>query len=466
MSTEQKFNVDLDPWCDDITYLEPRLSEAEKFSKARKQECMYLPAQFNFNQEKYFELVKLDKYRMKATEGDCAINILDIGNMISSQHAALLRLVLKRCGEVTTEKYAGISDTILEEMLSYISETHGKSYYYKSLRFNIENLPFMDSVFQKLETGKFIIINYSFTSEKGENMSHVSLVTREVVEEATEDYGDQTALFVYDQQVDTLKTLYTPEYFNNKTFFGFVARSTVKDRRYKHGFYGNIIGIGENHYLTRPDLVYEEEKLSEAKLFLGDIKTGTPQIRIFDNYIGKLASIHEKCFKNFTPEYSNAKQHMTMLLTRENTRMCFLLDKDKNMDGIMGFCFVKKILVNGKMVFYIHDVCVDPDYKGQNICTALMKYVTKFYQSADLFLLDVLRTNIGAIKCYQKLYFELIEETENQQIDEVRSQVITTYGYTMSRQTVKCPDTFFHENIEVEKKYFLTPSGDFYKYGS
>ena len=465
MTSEQKFTVDLDPLCDDINLLEPSLSPAMKSIKQVKQACMYIPAQFNFNQEKYFELVRLDKYRMKATEGDCAINILDIGDLISSQHAALLRLVLKRCGEVATEDYSGISDPIMEEMLSYISETHGESYYYKSLRFSIENLPFMVSILQKLETDKFIIINYTFTDEKGKNLSHVALVAREVVEEATENYGDQTALYVYDQQVNPLKTLFTLEYFNNKKFFGFVARSTVKDRRYKHGFYGNIIGIGENHYLTRPDLEYEEEKPSEAKLFLGDIKTGTPQIRIFDNYIGKLASIHEKCFKN-SIEYSDAKQHMTMLLTNANTRMCFLLDKDKNMDGIMGFCFVDKISVNGKMAFYIHDVCVDPDYKGQNVCTALMKYVTKFYQSAEYFLLEVLQTNTGAIRCYQKLYFELVEETQNQQIDKARSQVTITYGYRMSRPTVKCTDTFFHENIEVEKKYFLTPSGDFYKYGS
>ena len=465
MTSEQKFTVDLDPLCDDINLLEPSLSPAMRSIKRVKQACMYMPAQFNFNQEKYFELVRLDKYRMKATEGDCAINILDIGDLISSQHAALLRLVLKRCGEDTTEDYAGISDPIMEEMLSYISETHGESYYYKSLRFSIENLPFMVSILQKLETNKFIIINYTFTDEKGKNLSHVALVAREVVEEATENYGDQTAFYVYDQQVNPLKTLFTLEYFNNKKFFGFVARSTVKDRRYKHGFYGNIIGIGENHYLTRPDLEYEEEKPSEAKLFLGDIKTGTPQITIFYNYIGKLASIHENCSKN-SIEYSDANQHMKMLLANANTRMCFLLDKDKNMDGIMGFCFVDKISVNGKMVFYIHDVCVDPDYKGQNVCTALMKYVTKFYQSAEYFLLEVLQTNTGAIRCYQKLYFDLVEETQNQQIDKARSQVTITYGYRMSRQTVKCPDTFFHENIEVEKKYFLTPSGDFYKYGS
>lgn len=462
MSEEQKFQVDLDPTCDDYDLLEPSVSFETKAIKSYKNQINYHPAQFRFNKGKYQQLVNLEKYRFKATEADCVINVLDIGDLVDAPTAALLRLILKRCNETTInpKERVGISDSILEEILSFISEVHGKPYYYKSLRFGIDNLPFIYSVLQKLESENFIIINYSYNEGK-EQKGHVALIVREEIED------NVTQLFVYDQQVEGFVKPFTDDYFEGKTGFGFVARSTLKDARYKHGFYGNIYGVGTSHYLTS-DTEYKEEKLSEARLFVGDVETGTEQIKPFDQdkYIKILAKIHENCFKQSISGSYKSKDYMKELLSQENQRMCFVLDKEKKIDGIMGFCFIQKLTSDqGQTYFYIHDVCIDSDYRGQNVCTALMKYVTKFYQSADFFVLEVLQTNIGAIKCYEKLQFVSYEEAQQQKIDQTKSQVITTFLYRMSRPTIKCKDTEFHEYINSSKRYFLTPGGEFYKYG-
>ena len=82
MSEEQKFQVDLDPTCDDYDLLEPNVSFETKAIKSYENNINYHHAQIRFNKEKYQQLVKLGKYRFKETKADCVIKGLAIGKLV------------------------------------------------------------------------------------------------------------------------------------------------------------------------------------------------------------------------------------------------------------------------------------------------------------------------------------------------------------------------------------------------
>lgn len=458
--TEGKINVDLDPNCDEVNILERIQNLEEKDNKSDKLQYKYYPASFVFNEDKISYLQNLGGNRLKQTHADCVINALDAGGLINADQAGLMRLVLRRCEEVKDEKYhyVGIGDDIIEEMISFISETHGYNFYYKIVRYSIDNIVFLAKALELVEVGDFLIISYEFPVDRN-TLSHVVIIRKEKVDDAIK-------FFIYDQQKEYIKTPLTDEYFSQCTNFGIVMRTNGMDARRKQGFYGNICGYGPEKYLTINQTHYKEEKIEESKMFLGDIFTGTAQVSIIEKYKETIFRMHENCFKESVSDYITGKDYMEKLFETPG-RFCYVLhpNRDLRENRLMAFCFIHKKVEEGQEYFYISDVCINPDYRRRNVCVALIKYVTKFYQSTEFLVLDVLQFNEGAIKCYDKLGFSLLKNEQFSKLDVSKSQSVTIYSYKLYKLTNKCQDTGFHEYINEPKWYFLTPGGEYYKIG-
>lgn len=460
MAQNEKLQVVIEPFCD-----EPSVEEA-KFEnpvdihiRQGKTLNKYNLAQFVFNREKYHEIAQYRNNRIAPTTADCFVNALDIGNLITLQEAALMRLMLKNCNVGKQEKdIEGTNFSIIEEILTYLSMYHREQiqYYYRIMNYRIENLAFLEVLLNKLQIGNFCFITYSYIVDNKEK-SHIVLVTRE-----------ETGLFIYDQQVNPLVQPLTQEYFQDKYSFGFIAKSPVGDGRRKLHFYGNIYGVDRqyNQFIDQT-INYKEVKFNEAKLIIHDNLTSNQQLqqqlKPYDATLAKMVEMHKDCFEASTEGYSQPEEYMKKLLSSEKERVCIAYDPQSN--NILGFCFISKNpYQNNQTYFYIHDVCIEKNNRRKNVCTALMRYVTQFYQSADYLMLEVLKSNGAAQRCYSKLDFEVTEEFGQQKEDLVKSQIITTVMLRMARKTRKCPDTQFHEYIQTPKRYFLTPGGEYYKY--
>jgi ribosomal protein S18 acetylase RimI-like enzyme len=86
-------------------------------------------------------------------------------------------------------------------------------------------------------------------------------------------------------------------------------------------------------------------------------------------------------------------------------KIILVIDKDKK---LVAGSAVAELETSGKV--YISNVYVKPEFRGQKICQTLVKQLIDSYPADTQFLLDVRKSNIGAVKCYEHNGFKVTVE--------------------------------------------------------
>lgn len=132
-------------------------------------------------------------------------------------------------------------------------------------------------------------------------------------------------------------------------------------------------------------------------------------------YLDSITALDELCFTLnwskalFESELSSSNAHYILAVC----------------DGaVVGYCGLQTVLDEGS----ITNIAVHPDYRRKKIASTLLEQIIDFAASTKLafITLEVRKSNINAIKLYEKYGFEIVGERKNYYSDNRETALLMT----------------------------------------
>ncbi len=344
----------------------------------------FQPTPLNTTPEKIQKI--LTEGREMPNDKDCFVNALELGNIISSEIAGLIRLFM------SNDQSPGVSQVFANVMLNYISYKlyHDSDLFRSFIYFNKYCEILCDHYLLVLKNNPGL--GFIFWHHKtGVEFAHWFII-----------YSWDSNLYLLDSQLTPPKnklpqllddSVYK-DYFQGVSEYGILCHANGDPETTFYKPLNNIIGLGDSeNFFRRVTLKDTNSKhIIEVNTHIFDSKFDNA-LSILNTNKDKISDGLRKCFNIPNPE----EYLWSHLQSNDQTKLCILLDEDNEP---ITYCMI----LDNNTYYFIHSVCTLPDKRGQGGCKTLIKYISDVYRDKPL-ILEVSMNNFVAQRCYSQIGF-------------------------------------------------------------